>query len=68
MAVLNAMGWSIAVSPITGKVVISRQGIHGQVELPHVDDMLCVRIVDENDNIVATAMEHSKNMRWNRDE
>ena len=64
MAVLNSMGWSIAVSPITGKVVISRQGIHGQIEVPLVEDMLCVRIVDENDKIVTTAMEHSKNMRW----
>ena len=64
MAVLNSMGWSIAVSPITGKVVISRAGINGQIEVPLVDGVLCARIIDENDNLVGTVMEHGKNMAY----
>lgn len=64
MARLNHMGWTISVSPITGKVVITRSGIPGQIELPQVDGVLCARIVDENDNVVASAMEHGKNMEW----
>ena len=62
----SSQGWSVTVSPISGQLTISRVGCPGQIELPVVDDTICIRLVDDNDQIVDSITAQYKHLSTRR--